>query len=44
MSIKKGITLAKNSTPELAEKATKYYVNKGIMNLIKNLHQAKAQA
>ena len=33
--IKKDIVLAKNATPELAEKATEYYVNKEINELNK---------
>ena len=34
--LKKGITLAKNAAPGLAENATEYYVNKGINKLNKN--------
>ena len=30
--VKKGVILARNAAPELAEKATEYYVNKGINN------------
>ena len=33
--VKKGITLAKDAAPELAEKATGYYVNRGINKLNK---------
>ena len=33
--IKKDIVLARNATPELAEKATEYYVNKEINELNK---------
>ena len=33
--VKNGVTLEKNEAPELAEKATEYYVNKGINELNK---------
>ena len=38
---KKGVTLAKNAVPELAEKATWYYVNKGINQLNKKNTSSK---
>ena len=39
--LKKGKTLAKKATPELAEKATKYYVNKEINKLNKKFISSK---
>ena len=42
-AFRKGITLAKSTAPELAEKATEYYMNKGINSFDKNLHQVKLQ-
>ena len=39
--LKKDITIAKNAAPELAEKATEYYVNKGINELHKKLTSSK---
>ena len=38
---KKGITLAKNAALELAEKATEWYVNKGINELNKKFTSSK---
>ena len=40
-ALKKGITLAKNAAPELAKKATGYYVNKGINELSKKFTSSK---
>ena len=42
-AFRKSITLAKIAAPELAEKATEYYINKGINSFDKNLHQVKLQ-
>ena len=39
--VKEGVTLAQNSAPELAEKATEYYVNKGINKLNKIFTSSK---
>ena len=39
--LKKDITIAKNAAPELAEKATEYYVNKGINELNKKPTSSK---
>ena len=35
---KKGVALAKNAAPELAEKAAEYYVNKAINELQKEIY------
>ena len=40
-SINKGISLAKEATPKLAKKATKYYFNKGINELYKIFTSSK---
>ena len=39
--LKKGIALAKNKAPKLAEKTTEYYVNKGINELNKKFTSSK---
>ena len=39
--VKKGATLAQNAAPELAEKATEYYVNKEINKLNKKFTSSK---
>ena len=39
--VKEGVTLAKNAAPELFEKATKTYVNKGINELNKKFTSSK---
>ena len=39
--LKRGITLTKNAAPELVEKATEYYVNKGINELNKKFTSSK---
>ena len=37
------VKLAKDATHTLAKKATEYYLNKGMNELNKNLHQVKVQ-
>ena len=41
-ALKKGISLAPNLTPKLAEKTTEYYNNRGINELNKNFTSSKA--
>ena len=41
--VKEGATMGNNAAPALAEKATEYYFNKGIVELNKNLQQVKVQ-